>query len=96
MARQDPGETGGTDASGGSITLLPIGGSISLAGSGGSTAATTGGSGSNTAHPILKSGETATGCNCRAAGESSPGSMAWLTIASAGLGFGALRRRRRR
>jgi MYXO-CTERM domain-containing protein len=94
MAREDPGETGGTDAVGGSL-MLPVGGSISLAGSGGSTAAAVGGTSPNAARPILKSGETATGCNCRAAGGTSPASLGWLALAGAGLGFGALRRRRR-
>ncbi len=84
-ADMDPTGSGGSDV-GGSIQV-EFGGSLSFSG-GGST-----GKGSNGAtRPILKSGETATGCNCRVGGKKPSSGLAWLAT---GLGLIALARRRK-
>jgi MYXO-CTERM domain-containing protein len=84
--------TGGMESVGGNPVIV-IGGSLSLGGGG---AATAGGKPSTNpmANPnqILKSGETATGCNCRTAGTPASSRLAWL--AAAALAAAALRRRR--
>ena len=86
-----PTGSGGTDA-GGSINFDHAG-TLSFAGSGGANASPgTSGSTNNAAGPILKSGETATGCNCKVA--AAPRSSAWVWLV-AGLGLAALGRRRR-
>jgi MYXO-CTERM domain-containing protein len=96
LAQKDPNGSGGMDPIGGSLTI-PIAGALNLSGNGGATAsAGSSAEGNNPARPILKSGETATGCNCRAGGgsrQSSP--YAWLTAASLGAAVVLLRRARR-
>jgi MYXO-CTERM domain-containing protein len=91
------GSGGGGGAAGGDgIGGINVGGSGFVIGGAGMTGTTTAGTGSNGVKPILKSGETATGCNCRAAGGSSDTSsrshVAWLAAAL----LGSLLARRRR
>jgi len=98
MVMPDEPGSGGTDATGGQITLGPLGGSVNLGGStsGGAAAgsSTTAPPVDNSAAPILKSGQTATGCNCRTAGTPTSSRLLWL--AAAALGVAMLGRRRRR
>ncbi|HXK16412.1 MAG TPA: DUF4114 domain-containing protein, partial [Polyangiaceae bacterium] len=99
MVMPDVPGAGGDNGVGGQITLGPLGGSLSVGGSASVAGSAGGGSKSvipvdNSAAPILKSGETATGCNCRAAG--TPASSRLLWLAAAALGVAALSRRRRR
>jgi MYXO-CTERM domain-containing protein len=86
--------TGGTDAVGGNPVIV-IAGSLNLSGSGGASGgkAPVVDPGNPTPHPILKSGEGATGCNCRMA--STPASSRLVWLAAAALGVAAVRRRRR-
>ena len=87
-----PGNNGGTSIGGG--IMVELGGALSFAGAGGTTATGTSGKTGNSGAPgpILKSGETATGCNCRVGGEKPASGLAWLTAA---LGLAALARRRK-
>jgi MYXO-CTERM domain-containing protein len=87
-----PNGNGGTSSGGG--IMVDFGGSLTLAGAGGTTATGTAGkTGNNGAPgPILKSGETATGCNCRVGGEKPASGLAWFAAA---LGLAALVRRRK-
>ena len=83
--------TGGGEPLGGTFSFGGMAGVLNL--SGGGTGGATGGKGNgNNAHPILKSGETATGCNCRAAGNGRSSALVYLLAAAAGVV--ALRRRR--
>jgi MYXO-CTERM domain-containing protein len=91
LAEQDPNGTGGSNSVGGGIVIGPTAGALSFSDGGASSSAGTGGN-SSSLQPILKSGDTATGCNCRAAGEKSSSPLAWL--AAAVLAVAALRRRR--
>lgn len=84
-ADMNPTGSGGSDV-GGSIQV-EFGGSLSISG-GGSTGKVRNGA----TRPILKSGETATGCNCTVGGEKRSSGLAWL---AAGLGLAALARRRK-
>jgi MYXO-CTERM domain-containing protein len=90
-ADMNPTGNGGTNV-GGNIPIDPItAGTLSFSG-GGASGSKLGAS--DVGRPVLKSGETATGCNCRV-GRAPSGSSAlvWLV---AGLGAVALRRRGRR
>jgi MYXO-CTERM domain-containing protein len=84
---------GGTDSLGG---FGPLAGTSFIENGGGTGGATSAaGTGPNNVRPILKSGDTATGCNCRSAGGtpgSSGSSVAWLAAALAALTV--VRRRR--
>jgi MYXO-CTERM domain-containing protein len=88
----DPTGMAGSNVGGAfSLDPLPTAGTLNIAGLGG-----TGGSSSNpeapNGNPILKSGESATGCNCRVG--VAPGSARWGWLSLAALTLLGRRRRR--
>lgn len=89
MADEDP--SGGSSNVGGGFPLdpLPTAGALNLSGTGGGSAGSQ--SNGNSNGPILKSGETATGCSCRVGGAPASSRLAWFTL----LGVAALALRRR-
>jgi MYXO-CTERM domain-containing protein len=90
-ADMNPTGSGGSDV-GGNI-MVELGGSLSFSGNGGATSTPAAGKATdNDARPILKSGETATGCNCKIGTTPRPTSGQWLLTA---LALGAFARRRR-
>jgi MYXO-CTERM domain-containing protein len=88
----NPTGSGGSDV-GGNI-MVELGGSFSFSGSGGAASVATAGKATDhDARPISKSGETATGCNCKVAMTSRPTTGRWLLAA---LALAVLARRRHR
>jgi hypothetical protein len=91
MTKENTAGTGGSEPTGGTFNFGGMAGVLNL--SGGGSGGASGGKGSgNNAHPILKSGETATGCNCHLTG--GDGSSRLACLLAAALGVMALRRRR--